>query len=179
MINRDTEELAENKLLLLYILSEAGTPLSKNQVTQVVLENNLMNYFSMQQFLAELVQKELVVCHEDMGRHFYRIHHRGSEVLSLFLIRIPNTLKKDLKQYLTDKGMLMKRENSVQSSYLAESSGTYSVYLKLTPEDGASFEMKVPTASEKNAKKICAYWNEKAPDLCREIVRLLEEQDVH
>lgn len=58
MIHRDTEELAENKLLLLYILSEAGIPLSKNQVTQVVLENSLMNYFSMQQFLAELVQKD-------------------------------------------------------------------------------------------------------------------------
>ncbi|HOO11951.1 MAG TPA: DUF4364 family protein [Bacillota bacterium] len=179
MIHRDTEELAENKLLLLYILSEAGIPLSKNQVTQVVLENSLMNYFSMQQFLAELVQKGLVVCYEDMGRHFYRIQRHGDEVLGLFLIRIPDNLKKDLKQYLTDKGMLIKRENSVQSSYLAESSGTYSVYLKLTREDGTSFEMKVPIPSEKNAKKICANWNENAPDLCREIVRLLEEQDIH
>ncbi|HZX45933.1 MAG TPA: DUF4364 family protein [Clostridia bacterium] len=179
MIHRDTEELAENKLLLLYILSEAKIPLSKNQVTQVVLENNLMNYFSMQQFLSELVQKGLVVCYEDIGRHFYRIHRRGNEVLGLFLSRIPDTLKKDLKQYLTDKGMLLKRENSVQSSYLEESSGTYSVYLKLTREDGASFEMKVPIPSEKNAKKICVNWNEKAPDLCREIVRLLQGQDIH
>ena len=179
MIHRDTEELAENKLLLLYILSEAGTPLSKNQVTQVVLENNLMNYFSMQQFLAELVQKGLVVYYEDTGRHFYRINRRGSEVLDLFLGRIPDALRKSLHQYLTGKGMLMKKENSVQSSYLAESSGTYSVYLKLTQEDGTSFEMKVPITSEKCAKKICANWNEKGIDLCREIVRLLSEQDVN
>lgn len=178
MIHRDFEELAENKLLLLYILSEAGTPLSKNQVTQVVLENNLMNYFSMQQFLAELVQKGLVVCYEDTGRHFFRIHRRGSEVLGLFLSRIPDALKKALHQYLTNKGMLMKEENSVQSSYLAESSGTYSVYLKLTREDGTSFEMKVPVSTEKDARKICANWNAKARDLYEDIVRLITGQDV-
>ena len=89
MIHKDSEALAENKLVLLYMLSETDIPLSKNQITQVVLENNLMNYFSMQQLLAELVQSGLVVCYEDMGRHLYRIQRKALETLTMISDSIP------------------------------------------------------------------------------------------
>ena len=177
MIHRDTEELAENKLVLLYILSEAGMPLSKNQVTQVVLENSLMNYFSMQQFLLEMVQKGLAVCYEHMGRHYYRIHSRGLEVLNLFSGRIPGALKKALKEYLAQKGALLKKENSIQSSCQVEGPDSYSVCLKLVREDSVLFELKVLTSSEKDARKLCANWNSGAGDLYRGVIKLLSQEE--
>jgi predicted transcriptional regulator len=177
MIHRHTGELAENKLILLYILSETGTPLSKNQITQVVLENSLMNYFSMQQFLSELVQKGLVLCYQDMGRHLYKIHSRGLEVLNLFSSRVPDKLKKDLQEYLNRKGVLLEREYSTRSSYLMEAPGVYSVYLKLIREGKASFEMNIPAVSEEDAKKICANWNNGAETLSRDIIKLLAKAE--
>ena len=49
-------ELAENKLILLYILDKLNMPVSNLQLTKIVMENKLMNYFIFQQFLDEIVQ---------------------------------------------------------------------------------------------------------------------------
>ena len=45
----NTSELAENKLLLLYILKTIDEPISNAQLTDIVLENSLINYFTLQQ----------------------------------------------------------------------------------------------------------------------------------
>ena len=42
-------ELAENKLLMLYILKSIKDPISNAQFTEIILENNFMNYFIFQQ----------------------------------------------------------------------------------------------------------------------------------
>ena len=47
-------ELAENKLLMLYILKSIKDPISNAQFTEIILENNFMNYFIFQQYLSEL-----------------------------------------------------------------------------------------------------------------------------
>ncbi len=41
----NTQELAQNKLLLLYIVNESYTPLSNEKITEIVLEKDYMNYF--------------------------------------------------------------------------------------------------------------------------------------
>ena len=40
-----TLELAENKLLLLYIIKSIKYPISNTQLTDIVLENSFINYF--------------------------------------------------------------------------------------------------------------------------------------
>lgn len=56
----DSLELAENKLILIYIINKLKCPLTKNQLTQIILENNLMNYFILQQYICELVSSGII-----------------------------------------------------------------------------------------------------------------------
>ena len=49
-----TLELAENKLLLLYIIKSIKYPISNTQLTDIVLENSFINYFMLQQYVSEL-----------------------------------------------------------------------------------------------------------------------------
>ena len=49
----NSAELAENKLLLLYILQVLKRPISNSQLTEIILENNLINYFTLQQYISE------------------------------------------------------------------------------------------------------------------------------
>ena len=44
MMFEDTLELAENKLLLLYIFDKIKIPITNNKITQIILENNFINY---------------------------------------------------------------------------------------------------------------------------------------
>ena len=56
----DSLDLAENKLLVLYIFSKLKFPISNIQVTQIILENNLINYFTLQQYILELVSSDFL-----------------------------------------------------------------------------------------------------------------------
>ena len=60
MFNDNTEELAQNKLILLYIIDKSQSSLSNSQITEIVLEDNYMNYFLIQQFLSELVKSKFI-----------------------------------------------------------------------------------------------------------------------
>ena len=55
MFENSSEELASHKLLILYILNKINMDLTNSQITQVVLETEMMNYFSLQQFLSPLM----------------------------------------------------------------------------------------------------------------------------
>ena len=54
MFENSSEELASHKLLILYILDKINMDLTNSQITQVVLETEMMNYFSLQQFYLSL-----------------------------------------------------------------------------------------------------------------------------
>ena len=59
MFENSSEELASHKLLILYILDKINMDLTNSQITQVVLETEMMNYFSLQQFLSQLMESKL------------------------------------------------------------------------------------------------------------------------
>ena len=56
----NSSELAENKLLMLYVLKTINEPISNIQLTEIILENNFINYFTFQQYLAELEESKFV-----------------------------------------------------------------------------------------------------------------------
>lgn len=173
MIHRDTEDLAESKLILLYILSEINAPVSKNRITQIVLENNLMNYFSMQQFLTELVHSKLIMCREEMGKHLYSIKQEGLRTFGLFSARIPLRLKETLYKYLKEKGELSEKEAKAHSNYYRNDNDTFTAVLGLTRGDAPILEIKLITDTEKDAEYMCSNWNANAKTLYPDLFRLL------
>lgn len=60
MFTDNSQQLARFKLLLLYIIHRFGFPVSNTQLTQFVLENDIMDYFMLQQFLSELEDSKFV-----------------------------------------------------------------------------------------------------------------------
>ena len=56
----NSAELAENKLLVLYVIKSLRQPISKTQLTEIILENNFINYFTLQQYISELETAEFV-----------------------------------------------------------------------------------------------------------------------
>ena len=60
MYEESSLELAENKLLLLYILKTLRQPISNTQLTEIVLENSFINYFTLQQYVNELEEAQFI-----------------------------------------------------------------------------------------------------------------------
>ena len=51
MFEKSSEELALNKLYILYILNKMQLPLTNGQITNIFIENDLLDYFSLQEYL--------------------------------------------------------------------------------------------------------------------------------
>lgn len=76
--------IADNKLSILYYVHSLDIPLTNTQVTQFFLENNIMNYFDLQQLLGQLVSSEHLICLETGHKSFYSITQKGRRTLRLF-----------------------------------------------------------------------------------------------
>lgn len=55
-----SKEIVKNKLIIMYMLQKLGVPVSNSQITRLILENRLMNYFMFQQCFNELHESKLV-----------------------------------------------------------------------------------------------------------------------
>ena len=76
-------DIAEKKILILYFLKILDMPIGSIQFVRIMLENKLMNYFYMQQYLSELIEEELVqVENEDIS--YYLISEKGMDILNMF-----------------------------------------------------------------------------------------------
>jgi predicted transcriptional regulator len=171
----DTLDLAENKLLVLYIFSKLEFPISNIQVTQIVLENNLINYFTLQQYILELVSSDFLNYSEETEKKRLFISEKGNKVLSLFQNRLSTNKKDILDDYLKKQTENIKKEISVTAEYTLGKSNSFVVDLKASENDVILINLKLSVESNKQAKALCARWKENSSELYTKIKNLLTE----
>ncbi|MCD2345421.1 DUF4364 family protein [Clostridium guangxiense] len=171
----DTVELAENKLLLLYILNELKFPISKNQLTEIVLENNFMNYFILQQYILELISSNFIESVEQDGKHRISITSPGINVLNLFSNRLTDEKKLIIDNYLKLNLNNIKNAISVTADYTIENKNSYVVTLKAIESDITLIEVKLNVVSNKQARDLCTKWKNSSSDLYTKIINLLTQ----
>lgn len=77
-------KLAENKLIILYLLSKMGVSLSNNDICQFAMDRNIMDYISVQQCLMELTDSQYLESTTENGATRYNITKEGTTVLGFF-----------------------------------------------------------------------------------------------
>ncbi len=169
----DSLNLAENKLLLLHIFEKIKFPISNMQLTQIVLENNFMNYFTLQQYLVELMTSNLLKTTIENGKDRLTISEEGKKVLSLFQNRITNNKLKQLNDYIENQIVSIKKELTVTADYTIENNNSYLVNLVASENNTTLFDLKVSVASNKQARELCFKWKSNSSDLYNKIVKLL------
>jgi predicted transcriptional regulator len=172
---KDTTELAENKLLLLYILNKINTPISNSHITQIILENNLINYFSLQQYLSELIEKGFIEDFKEDKRHMLNITPQGKGVLEFFTSRIPDKKTDLIDSYLDVHIKKIKKEVEVISEYEISGTNKFIVTLKLKDQDATLIELKIPASTNADAKNICSMWKENSDEMYKNIISLFNK----
>jgi predicted transcriptional regulator len=169
----DTLELAENKLLLLFIFKKIKFPVSNNQITQIILENNFINYFTLQQYLTELLSSNFLKYTDETGNHRFVITEKGIRVLSLFENRISEDKVNAVDTYLSEKINNIKKEVTVTADYTIENKGNFIVNLKALENDSILIDIKLNVGSNKDAKDLCHKWKNDSSEIYNKIIQLL------
>ncbi|SHJ61290.1 protein of unknown function [Geosporobacter subterraneus DSM 17957] len=173
MFYNNTQQLAEHKLLLLYILDRFEIPLTNTQLTQFVMEKDYMNYFLLQQYLGELVSSSMLEYSESEGNYFYLITEKGKNTLQFFSDRLSSTLTATLDQAVEMKKQVLLKEMQILADYTKKKESEYIVDLKVIENDITLIDLKLNVVSNKYAKEICDKWKREAPKLYGEIIHLL------
>lgn len=170
----DILELAENKLLLLYIFSKINMPISNSSITQIVLENNLINYFSLQQFLSELIDGGLIDDNKRDNQHMLSITPKGKDALEFFASRIPEKKREIIDNYLKKNMTEIKNETEISADY-KQSLDWYTVSLKLQDKGETLIDVKLSVDSKERAEHICSLWEQDPKGYYEKILDLFKK----
>lgn len=169
-----TTELAENKLLLLYILDKIKLPISNNQITEIILKNNLINYFTLQQYITELCSSKFLNYIDFDGKQRLTITNTGEGVLKLFKNRISPAKIELINSFLDENLENIKKEITINADYTIEDNN-YIVNLKASENNSILLDLKVNVASIKQANELCSKWKNNSSDIYTKIFKVLIE----
>lgn len=176
MFVENTEELAQNKLLLLYVIKTSKTPFDNNSITEFMLEKNYMNYFLVQQYLSELLNSNFIeVINQDSGE-FYNIVEKGEVALCYFEERIPDKVKSELNDEFIKVEKEEKIDTQIITEYYEKENNQFVVNLKLVENEETLFSVYLDVATKKQADLICERWKEDTEYIYQNIVNLLTDE---
>lgn len=173
----NSAELAENKLLVLYVIQSLKQPISKTQLTEIILENNFINYFTLQQYISELESSEFVGYVEKNNKKLITITKKGENVLSFFNERISPIKRDIIDNYISKTIDNIKKELTIHSDYTIEKNNSFIVDLKALEDEILLIDLKISVPTKKQASNLCTRWKENPSDIYTKIVQVLFNEE--
>jgi predicted transcriptional regulator len=173
-----TRALAENKLIILYLIEKIEIPLSNSEICQFALEKNLMDYFSVQQYLSELVESNLLEMTAENNSTRYTITNDGEDILNYFTKHISNYAKTVINTYAKENSKRIRAEYSITANYFQEMNNEYTVKCGVYDSDGMTslMEISINVATKDQARLVCRNWKNNVTDIYGQIMHCLSTE---
>ena len=174
-LTSDNETLAENKVLILYILNKIDKPVNNDELLQLVLSIEDMNYFYFQQFLLDLLENKYIETYKEnsFSEQIYRLTDVGKEALELTKDLIPGIIKLKIDNTIKGEFQDIEEEISIVSEFTPEDDGGFIVTCKIIEHNKTIFEVSTSAVSREQAKSISDNWKENAIDIYPSMINLL------
>lgn len=177
MFDQDSQIEARHKLLILYILSEFKMPLTNTQLTEFVMELHFIDYFTLQQYLVELIDKSLIEVSESGSVPNYLITSQGINALSFFNDRIPQDIKNRMAKAVVIKRRSIYRDAEILSEYRQVNEQEYIAHLRVEEHGHTLIDIELNLVTNRQAKDVCRRWKENAPEIYASLIRSLVSED--
>lgn len=164
-ITSDTDMLAENKVLILYILSRVNKPITNDLLYSIVKNANDLNYFYFQQFLLDLIDTRYIKSFENETQNLYEITPEGKNTLNLTLDLLPGIIKLKVDTNLKSNLEDFDNSESIVAEFTPKSEKEYNVECKIVENGEVIFEIKTLAYSRMQAQTIVENWKSNATKL--------------
>lgn len=169
------KNLAENKLIILYLLKNANCVLSNLQILKLLYDFEGFNYYYFQHILSDLVEKNYIISYKQEEEWLYQITSQGAEVLELTENMLPGITKHKLDIIIKDLLNDVKMELTISAEYIPESDDNFITKCKISEGHKTIFEVNVLCTSQSQAKKIAENWKNNSDKYYNEIMHILEK----
>ena len=172
------KSLAQDKVLILYVLSNVKTDVTESDIFKIISPVNNINYFYFKQILADLVHSKLVQTYTkdedaDEKQVLYKLTFDGQNSLNLTIDVLPGLLKLKIDNVLKNELNNIISEDSIVTEYIPENENSYTVKCKIVENNKTIFEVRTFAGSNEHAKFIADNWKENASVIYPKILELI------
>ncbi len=168
-------KIAQDKLKLLYILDYISIPLTNIEITNHILENNYMDYFSLQQLLASLCDSRFIKLTSKNGNEYYKIAEAGKEALEMFSDLLPVYFTNEVASKFSHLKKEIKRQRELLGHYYKRKDEEFIVNLQVMENESVIFNLSINVPTEDLAKNICKKWDSNPEDIFGSIIKTLTD----
>lgn len=164
--------LAEDKILILYILKKVGKPLSHKELLELILAVADINYFYFQQFLSDLTEDNYITKQEG-ELELYELTEEGTNALELTIDLIPGIIKLNIDRQFKQSLDSIKDKFSISAEFSPVSEKEFVVTCKIIENHSDIFKLETSVGSKQQASQIVNNWNNNASDIYPKILDIL------
>ncbi len=170
----NTTALAENKVLILYILNQLDSGMIEDGLYKIIASINDVNYFYFKEVLTDLLDSKLVgIFTKDEEESVLRITTEGKNALALTQDILPGLLKLKADNVFKKELSSITEESSIVAEFIPKNENDYTVKCKIIENNETIFEVKTFAGSRERAKKIVDNWNNNASKIYPQILDIL------
>lgn len=167
------EGLAENKVLILYLLNKLQDGIKSDNLYKIVSSANNMNYFYFQELLTDLIESNFVGSFTNDEDTIIRITPDGQNALSLTKSLLPGILKLKADNVFKEELPIIAEESSIITEYIPKDEKNYTVKCRIVEKNETIFEVSTFAGSRDRAKQISDNWKNNANTIYPQIMNLL------
>ena len=144
--------LAENKVLILYILNLINTDIRQDDLFKIITSINNMNYFIFKQIITDLIDSKLVGIYTK-EEPVIKITSEGKNAYILTKDVLPGILKLKADNIFKSEFNSIENESSIIAEFIPKNENSYTVKCKIVENNETIFEVKSFVGSRERAKK--------------------------
>ncbi len=169
--------LAENKVLILYILNLIDNEIKEDNLFKIISSINNINYFYFKQVLTDLIDSNLVGDFTKENETVIRITSEGKNAYILTKDVLPGIMKLKADSIFKKEFTAIAEESSVIAEFIPKNENNYTIKCKIIENNETIFEVKTFAGSRQRAKRIVDNWNSNASRIYPKILNLLLDND--
>ena len=176
--DNNTTTLAENKVLILYILNLIDNDIMQDHLFKIITSINDINYFFFKQILTDLIDSKLVGAYTKEEEPVIKITSEGKNAYMLTKDVLPGLLKLKADNIFKKEFSSIEEESSVIAEFIPKDENNYTIKCKIVENNETIFELRTFAGSRERAKRIVDNWKKNANSIYPEILNLLlKEKD--
>ena len=176
MFTNNTDREVRDKLTLIYIMARFNVPLSYQQLTEFVMGLELINYFTMLQYLTEMKETGLIEENTIEDEQLVMVTKDGHRTLSMFTERISASSAETIEAAIEITKSKMAKERQIRANFKRVSDNEFSVHLEMLEGDNHLMNLKFLVFTQERAKMLCESWNRNAPNLYGDLIHQIVKE---
>ena len=165
--------LAENKVLILYILYLLDKNIKQDDLFKIISSINDINYFYFKQIITDLIDSKLVGIYTKEEEQVIEITTEGKNAYLLTKDVLPGILKLKADNVFQREFSSIENESSIIAEFIPKNENEYTVKCKVVENNETIFEVRTFAGSRDRGKQIVDNWNKNASSIYPKILNML------